>query len=156
MARTPARPVDYRLVLLGAILPDLIDKPLGFVLGLESRLWGHTLLILFSLIVASFAPPLRAVRLIGFGVATHLLLDEIWIMPTVALYPAYGWWFPSTPFAPEHWIEALLHDPVVQAGEVLGFSILLAVAWTQGIRSWAAFRAFLGHGSLPGAARSRP
>ena len=30
-------PIDFRLVLVGAILPDLIDKPLGALLGVMSR-----------------------------------------------------------------------------------------------------------------------
>ena len=40
--------VDVRYLSLGAILPDLIDKPIGTVLASAvfgaSRLWGHSLL----------------------------------------------------------------------------------------------------------------
>src|SRR6266545_7870475 len=66
--RSPVR-VDYRLVLFGAILPDLIDKPLGYVFGLETRLWAHTLLFLFVVLGLSFVPSLRPLRFVGFGVA---------------------------------------------------------------------------------------
>src|SRR5206468_6608144 len=72
--KSPAR-IDYRFVLLGAILPDLIDKPLAYVTGLDSRLWAHTFLFLFAILALSFVPALRGLRLVGFGVATHLLLD---------------------------------------------------------------------------------
>src|SRR2546428_6798306 len=59
--------IDYRLVLFGAILPDVIDKPLAFVLSLEGRLWAHTFLFLFAILALSFVPswrglPLRRVR----------------------------------------------------------------------------------------------
>src|SRR5438093_9181073 len=86
--KSPKR-IDYRLVLFGAILPDLIDKPLAYVTGLDSRIWAHTFLFLFAILALSFVPVFRALRLVGFGVATHLLLDMIWIQPTVVWYPAY-------------------------------------------------------------------
>src|SRR3989442_10259712 len=81
--------IDYRLVLFGAILPDVVDKPLAFVLSLEGRLWAHTFLFLFAILALSFVPSWRGLRLVGFGVSTHLLLDRIWNQPAVALYPAY-------------------------------------------------------------------
>ena len=146
--RSPAR-IDYRLVLFGAILPDLIDKPLGYVLGFQTRLWAHTFLFLFAILALSFVPSLRTWRLVGFGVATHLLLDEIWDLPKVFWYPAYGWTFPAVPFSTDVWFEALLHDPYVQFGEIAGAILLIAFAWVHGIRSWGAFRAFLRHGTLP-------
>ena len=151
--RSPTR-VDYRLVLFGAILPDLIDKPLGYVLGLETRLWAHTFLFLFAILVASLARPWMALRFVGFGVATHLLLDQIWERAYVVWYPAEGWWFPSAVFDTDRWFETLLHDPYVQAGELIGFAILVGFAWTHGIRSWSTLRAFLGHGALPRDVRS--
>ncbi len=153
--RSPTR-IDYRLVLFGAILPDLIDKPLGYVLGLQTRLWAHTFLFLFGILALSFIPALRSWRLVGFGVATHLLLDEIWDLPGVVWYPAYGWSFPASPFSADVWFEALLHDPYIQVGEILGFAILVTFAWTKGIRSWSVLRAFVGHGTLPAARKSQP
>src|SRR5207245_6262264 len=75
--KSPTR-IDYRLVLFGAILPDLIDKPLAYVTGLDSRIWAHTFLFLFAILALSFVPRLRGFRLVGFGGATHLLLDQIW------------------------------------------------------------------------------
>ncbi len=147
--RSPRR-FDYRLVLLGAILPDLIDKPLGFLLGLETRLWAHTFLFLFVVLGLSFVPPWKPLRFVGFGVATHLLLDQIWAMPFVVWYPAYGWNFPAAPLDIGRWIDTLLHDPYVATGEVVGVLLLVAFSWSHGIRSWRAARAFLAHGALPG------
>jgi len=146
--RTPNR-IPYNLVLLGAILPDLIDKPLGVALGLETRLWGHTFLFLGAILVASFVPQGSSLRFLGFGVATHLLLDSIWQQPDIVLYPIAGWWFPASSFEPGWWFDTLLRDPVVQAGEVSGLLLLAAFAWTHGLRSWAAIRAFVGRGTLP-------
>ncbi len=146
--------IDYRFVLFGAILPDLIDKPLAYVTGLDSRIWAHTFLFLFAILVLSFVPMLRSLRLVGFGVATHLLLDMIWNQPAVVLYPAYGWSFPMAPFNVDRLFDILLHDPYVQTGEIVGFVVLIAFAWVQGIRSWPALREFVGHGILPGFRRT--
>src|SRR5437879_7186189 len=82
--------IDYRLILVGAILPDVIDKPLAFLLSLEGRLWAHTFLFLFAILALSFVLSWRGLRLVGFGVSTHLLLDRIWIQPALGLDPPYG------------------------------------------------------------------
>ncbi len=140
--------VDFRLVLLGSILPDLIDKPLGAVLQLESRLWAHTLLFLAALLLASLAPRMRALAWVGFGVAVHLLVDLMWNQPAVALWPAYGWGFLPGEQSVGGYLDQLLHDPYVQFGEITGTIILAATAWRYRITSWSAFRKFLADGKL--------
>src|SRR5205823_8176967 len=100
--------------------PGPIRKAPGIRLGLETRIWSHTFVFLFAILAASFAPNLWTLRFIGFGVATHLLVDRIWEMPWVVLYPAYGWSFHPASQDAEHWIATLLHDPLVQAGEIVG------------------------------------
>src|SRR2546425_1755973 len=111
---------DYRLILVGAILPDVIDKPLAYLLSLEGRLWAHTFLFLFAILALSFVPSWRGLRLVGFGVSTHLLLDRIWNQPAVVFYPAYGWTFPPASFYVGLWGQALLPHPRIPAREVLG------------------------------------
>lgn len=139
--------VDYRLVLLGAVLPDIVDKPLGALLGLESRLWAHTLLFLAGLVLLGFLPRLRGLQWIGFGVGTHLLLDLIWDQPNVILWPFAGPFLPGTTSLGGY-LEVLLTDPYVQAGEILGSIGLVAFAWSFGLRSWEALRRFLRKGDL--------
>lgn len=141
-------PVDFRLVLLGTVLPDLIDKPLAALLGLEGRLWAHTLLFLVGLALLSRLPSLRPLLWLAFGVGTHLVLDQIWWQPVVVLWPAFG---PFPPGAPslEGLLDVLLHDPIVQAGEVIGSIVLGAFAWAHGLRSRTAVLRFLRKGLLP-------
>lgn len=140
--------VDFRLILLGSILPDLIDKPLGLALGLEGRLWAHTLLFLGILALLSRVPALRALQWLTFGDAVHLLVDLIWQQPYVALWPAYGWSFPPEVFGLGGYLDLLLHDPYVQFGEIVGTIILVSVAWHYRITSWRALKAFLADGRL--------
>src|SRR5439155_22796618 len=110
--KSPAR-IDYRLVLFGAILPDLIDKPLAYLTGLDSRLWAHTFPFLFAILALSFLPSLRGLPLVGFGVATHLLLDLLWNQPAIVLYAAYGWTCPAAAFTVSGWFDTLPPRPSV-------------------------------------------
>ena len=147
VAAKGGRPVDYRLVLLGSILPDLIDKPLGAFLGLESRLWGHTLVFFGAVLIACAIPSLRAFLAVGLGVATHLLLDRIWEQPWVLFWPAFGAGFPAD--SPNLWniLRVLVSEPVVIAGEIVGATILVAFARAHGIRSWSAVKRFFREGT---------
>lgn len=91
MAR-PFRPFVSMLpwVMLGALVPDLIDKPLyyflsayhgkfGADLGLVSgaRTFGHTLALLGITTLAARALRSRGGTAVAFGMATHLLCDHI-------------------------------------------------------------------------------
>ena len=135
--------MDYRLVLLGAILPDLLDKPLGMALQLESRLWAHTLVFVVTVLVVSAVPGLRQAVWVGFGILTHLLLDQIWEQPYVILWPTLGWGFPVDGPTVGGFLDVLLRDPVVQAGEIAGLVVLILFARANGIRSWSMLTTFL-------------
>lgn len=94
---------DYRFVALGALLPDVIDKPLAwFVLGdrvADNHLLAHTLL--FGLALG--LPGLYLARQgnpwlvsLACGVIAHLICDPIIREPRTLLWPLYGWTFHST------------------------------------------------------------
>lgn len=140
--------VDFRLVLLGSILPDLIDKPLGAVLHLEARLWAHSLLFLAGILALSLWPALRGLRWVGFGDAVHLLVDLIWQQPTVALWPFLGLAFPAGEQSFGGYLVTLLTDPYVQFGEIVGGAILLATAWHYRLFSRKRMKRFLRDGRL--------
>lgn len=140
--------LDFRLVLLGAILPDLIDKPLGAILHLEARLWAHSLLFLAALLAASLLPALRDLKWVGFGDAVHLLVDLIWQQPMVALWPLLGIGFPPGEQSFGGYLQILLSDPYVQFGELVGGAILIAVVWHYRLYRWTVMRRFLRDGRL--------
>jgi hypothetical protein len=92
---------DRRMVpvcILGALLPDLLDKPLAFLLpGIfgASRTLGHTLLFFFSLLFASglilwhFRHTLLGV-VFTFGVLSHQIFDSMWNLPASWYFPFQG------------------------------------------------------------------
>ncbi len=135
-------------MLLGSILPDLIDKPLAAILHLSGRMWAHTLLFLAAILVLSLWPALRGLRWVGFGDAVHLLVDLIWQEPMVALWPLLGVAFPAGEQSFGSYFQILLTDPYVQFGEIVGGAILIAAAWHYRLFSWPRLRQFLRSGRL--------
>jgi membrane-bound metal-dependent hydrolase YbcI (DUF457 family) len=95
----------YAAVLIGAILPDLIDKPIGEILLSQSlsngRLFAHTLLFVFILLlfIGLLYGYKRNGELFGFmlcGAAfIHLCEDRMWLTPETLFYPAFGFAFPQ-------------------------------------------------------------
>lgn len=92
--RSPA--LDYRLVMLGAVLP------VGEVLLGGARL-AHTLLfavvLLCVVMLATRRRRLLRRRLIGLpiGILMHLVLDGVWAVAAVFWWPAFGWSFADGP-----------------------------------------------------------
>jgi hypothetical protein len=92
---------DRRWVLLctfGAVLPDLIDKPLGLIFFESSigygRIFGHSLLAVLLLLVLGLVVwkwlKSPVVMGIAVGVLSHQVLDLMWREPENWLYPLYG------------------------------------------------------------------
>jgi hypothetical protein len=110
--------VDYRLVALGALLPDLIDKPLAWFLlrgaFKDDHVFGHTLLLPALLLVPGVYLARRGDwRLLSLGVATltHVLVDPVLTYPKTLFWPLLGLEFPRTKgFASGYqpWIEAVV------------------------------------------------
>jgi hypothetical protein len=145
--RIAARPyrrfssVERRAFFLGALLPDLIDKPLFYLpFWLTGRrgdflsgthLFAHTLLFLLVLALAARLTRWLPVRALAIGVATHFVLDVVGLSMGLRtlLWPLFGWHFPVYPFRNlgEH-LSTIL-SPVTLAGEVLGGAILCWDWW---------------------------
>jgi len=120
---------------VGAILPDIIDKPLGMFLfpGFFSsgRIFCHTLL--FLVILSSVAVYLFKRRgqtwliALAFGTFMHLILDGMWFTPRTLLWPAYGWAFERTDLS--NWLQNVLYalrtNPGVYIPEITGAIILI-------------------------------
>jgi len=78
---------DYRLILLGLVVPDLIDKPLGVWLLRDAlsngRVFAHTLLFGVLLLAVGVYVYIRRRNLsllcLSFGNIAYLGLDEMWL-----------------------------------------------------------------------------
>ncbi len=148
--------LDVRLLLIGSLLPDIIDKPLGHLIFRQAlsngRTFAHTLLfsIVISVIGAYLYSRSRRTWLLAlsFGSVMHLILDQMWLNPKTLFWPLFGFVFEKTDIS--DWIPNMLHaltvNPVEFVSEALGFVL---VAWF----AWAVFRrhrvrAFIRHGRI--------
>jgi hypothetical protein len=96
------RHLDYRFIALGALLPDLIDKPIGRILFAESvasgYLFAHSLVFVIVISIVGYAlyrqrGDSRVVQVAGASFL-HLVEDQMWKSPVTLLWPALGWEFP--------------------------------------------------------------
>ena len=130
---------ERRAFFLGALLPDLVDKPLFYLPfwltgGRSARgilsgthLWAHTLVFLLVLAAVAIITRSRPLRAVAIGVATHFVLDVVGLSmgKGTLLWPVFGWRFPAYPFRGLGHHLATILSPITLAGEVLGASILV-------------------------------
>ncbi len=131
------RTADYRLVLLGSVLPDLIDKPVGVYLFRETfhsgRIFAHTLLFLLVLVAIGLWRYRRnaatGVLALASGTFMHLLLDGVWRSPETLFWPAFGFDFPEyeTGNFLREMMERLIHKPSAYIPEFVGLAIGLGI-----------------------------
>ncbi len=165
--RPLGRLTDIRLLLVGSLLPDIIDKPLGQVVLGETisngRIYGHTLLFVALLAVVG----LRLWRqglgnwmlVLASGSLAHLALDSMWRDPATLFWPIAGFAFRSVD--PSEWLpnilRSLLSDPAVYVPEAVGAMVLLWFAFglVRQRRILAFVRAGRADGLSPPGRRSR-
>ena len=123
--------VDLRLVLVGSLLPDIIDKPLGWLLFSQGRAICHTLLFLILICLAGVWLYRSRGKLwllvLTFGTLAHLLLDQMWRHPKTLLWPFYGLAFEKLDIGEvlEDMIHGLWTDPSVFVPEAIGAGVLM-------------------------------
>lgn len=126
-------------VAIGSMLPDIIDKPLGYLIYgsmATGRIYAHTLLFLAILATVAVTLRSRPLESLTFGVLCHLALDSIWKTPPILLWPLLG----DFPVNPElsvlGYFEMLmrgLENFDILVPEILGFLYLgLLVAQNGG------------------------
>jgi len=130
-----ARRIDLRILLVGSLLPDLIDKPVGLLLfpGVfgTGRLFCHSLIFPAALAIAG-AWLYRVRRsphllVLAYGASMHLILDAMWRTPSVLFWPFAGPLPHGT--AAEDWLArtlaGLLTNPETFLPELAGAILLV-------------------------------
>jgi len=121
---------DLALLILGSLLPDMVDKPLGFMIfhGFgNGRLIAHTLIFNLTIlaIVLAFR---RDLLIVPVASLLHLIEDRMWREPKILFYPFLG----DIPVKPVvSWDERIMriiqayHNPTILLSDALGMIILL-------------------------------
>jgi membrane-bound metal-dependent hydrolase YbcI (DUF457 family) len=114
--------LDYRVIAVGALLPLVVDLPVGH------RAFGHSLAFAAAVLVVVMVWPLRGSRLarrrwlcLPIGIFAGLVLSASWADAEVFWWPALGPAFGDVPLLPVWW--------VVVVEELLG---LVACWWVVG------------------------
>ena len=127
--------IDTRLLLIGSLLPDIIDKPVGQFFFRDSlsngRIFCHTLAFLLLITLGGFylyrSRGKTWLLVLSFGTLTHLLCDQMWLARQTLLWPAYGWAFQRYDLT--YWLQnifyALRTDPAVYVPELVGIAVLI-------------------------------
>lgn len=141
--------IDIRLLLIGSLLPDIIDKPIGQFFFKETfsngRIFCHTLLFLIIITLTGLYLYRRRsttwLLVLSFGTFTHLVCDLMWRSPRTLLWPIYGLAFERLDLI--DWIPRMLHMlvtyPKVYVPELVGVVILIwfAVGLVRGRKAFA-------------------
>ena len=129
------RRIDIRLLLVGSLLPDIIDKPVGRVFFKETlgngRIFCHTLLFLIIITMAGLYLYRYRSRIwllvLSFGTFMHLVYDQMWRSPRTLLWPVLGIAFERSELT--DWITtmfyALLTSPEVYVPELVGAATII-------------------------------
>ena len=119
---------DYRMIIIGSMLPDIIDKPL-FLLFSESGLFtgrSHAHTLLFALLLLSGGLLSRKSWLLTLALASffHLFLDSIWNNPETLFWPFLGRF---APYQAEGWFSDIWHNlthvPEIYIPEIIGLLV---------------------------------
>ncbi|WP_048126915.1 MULTISPECIES: metal-dependent hydrolase [unclassified Methanosarcina] len=97
--------IDPTYLVIGSLLPDLIDKPLGMVIFSSTiangRIIAHTLLFSFTLFLTGLylydkSGDIKVLTL-ATGSIFHLMEDKMWASPRTLFWPLLGWRFRKNP-----------------------------------------------------------
>ena len=128
--------IDYRMILLGSLLPDIIDKPVWFFVTsltsnafLSGRDYAHTLLFNLALLIGGLVL-IRYKKswllIISLSSFMHLIFDQIWNSPVVLLWPLLG---PLPKEETVGWLsnvfQGLFLYPEVYVPEIIGLLIII-------------------------------
>jgi membrane-bound metal-dependent hydrolase YbcI (DUF457 family) len=133
----------FWLLALGALLPDLFDKPIFYLSHHQAagtRLLGHSLIFLINFILFSIWRKSRTLALISIGLATHLLIDNLgdaMVLQNsverncrIVFWPLLGWTFPPTPYLTFSSQLHRLASPYFMVTESIGVCLFLYFAYS--------------------------
>ncbi|MBU0491468.1 MAG: metal-dependent hydrolase [Chloroflexi bacterium] len=155
-ARGWAPDVDYRLVALVALAPDLVDKPLSLLVFTDAQTTQglcHSLIVHLAItaLVLLFARRFWPYALV---LNLHLACDQIWRYPHTMLWPLLGPNF--EPWKPIEGVDGFLvayaeiaARPEVLTLELVGLAMVLVLVASRRLYQPARLAAFLRTGRLP-------
>jgi membrane-bound metal-dependent hydrolase YbcI (DUF457 family) len=117
--------LDNRLIVAGALLPDLVDGPFGGARAVHSVAAGVVMLVVVMLATRNRRRLRRHLLAIPIGMLLHLALDGMWTEKTVFWWPFFGWSFGGIR------LPSVQHPGVVVVVEEAIGAVCLLWAWRR-------------------------
>jgi inner membrane protein len=148
--------VDYRIVALASLIPDLIDKPIGRIIFKSrfdsGRIYAHTLILNLALFCVLFFMRGRIKRkfvLIPLSSLLHLAEDGVWSTPKGFWWPLFGTSFPKEPTSGGTFsFFSVFAQPAMIAQEAVGLAAILFLLGSHGLLDREGIKAFIRTGQL--------
>ena len=139
--RDPA--FDYRLVVVGALVPDLLDAPFGGARIAHTLVAAVVVLTAVMLATRGHRRLRRSLLAFPIGMFAHLVADGMWARTEAFWWPAFGTSLTGRLPALDHGL------PVLAIEELIGLAVV-AWCWKRfGLSDPAVRGAFLRTGHLP-------
>lgn len=154
----PDKNLDYRLLALFALLPDLVDKPLAILVFTESHSAQNILHALLPNVLLLLVALLWQYRGLPYVLAmnAHLIADRMWNHTETFWWPLFGWdtfWQFKPMNTPEQMVsvyaDILTRYPQVWAVELLALVFLAWFVHRTRLYRWDTLKAFLTSGQIP-------
>ena len=116
------RAIDYRVVVLGALLPDLGDAPFGGAGVLHTMAGSVVVLLAVMLATRGNRPARRRWIFLPVGMFLHLVFDGMWARTSEFWWPAFGWSIDGE-------LPFLDHGAAVLGAEELAGALALVWFW---------------------------
>ena len=115
---------DIRLLAIGALLPDLIDKPLYILKLSPGRGYSHTLVFLLIVCYASWRFKLLE---LAFGTIMHFVLDLMFLERKIFLWPIDGFKMQYAIRTASYYWDKIFTVGFILVAEFIGLICLLYV-----------------------------
>jgi len=137
--------VDYRLVMVGALLPDVIDAPLGGARVAHTLTGSAIVLVLVMVVTVGRRRLRRRLLALPIGMLVHLVLAGVWTNTRVFWWPFRGWSLAHAGAMP-----SLAHPIALTGLEELAGAAAIGWCWVRfGLGDGATRQHFVRTGHLP-------
>lgn len=153
--------IDYRLLAVGSMLPDLIDKPLAVSVFTEaetSQLVAHSIFVHAVVLVGALLFRRKSLPYV-LAFSGHLILDRMWRHTETFWWPLFGWtvfWKFKSMNTPESmvavYLDIITRYPRVWIVELIGITTIMWMIIRYRLYHRNALTTFLSTGSLRSAA----
>ena len=129
--------MDLRVLMIGAVLANFIDTPIGLVFWDQfrnARLFAHSLLsasvlMVVVLLLTRRGRPRKLWMPLAIGALMHLVLDAMWRQQETLWWPFLGWQFTQTTYdSAGDYVAAILTDWRMWVLELAGLIYLVLLA----------------------------